>query len=177
KQRSLWESEMPKIGQVTEMFFQVIRASATDPEVLLSAVVPDKQYREVFLSLSRNLAPTGKTFDRLDVRDAGAPNAVVASFEPETRQELNAALRKARPERKKPGDQEPETIRGTLRALHLDQDWLEVATAATLGEHVRIDGAGDALDDVVGPMVNRPVIVTVRRRGKKWVFQDIETEE
>jgi hypothetical protein len=176
-QRDLWESERPKIDQITQKFFQVLHASATDPEAQLEAVVPDKQYREAFLNLSRNLAPTGKTFERLDVRDGGAPTTIIASFEPGTRQELNAALRRSKPARVATAADLPETIRGTLRALHLDQDWLEVTTLDDPAQHIKIEQAGEALDDVVGPMVNRLVNVSVLKRGKKLLYQDIELEE
>lgn len=175
-QMELWESDRPKIDQITRTFLQILHASATDPDAALEAVVPDKQYRDAFLNLSRNLAPNGRSFDRLDVRDAGAPSVVVASFEVETRQGLNAALRRARPQRAS-DDEEVQTIRGTLRALHLDKDWLEVATTAAPPQHLKIEDAGDVLDDVVGPMVNRLVNVSVVRRGKKFLYRDIELDE
>jgi hypothetical protein len=176
-QMDLWQSERPKIEQITGKFFQILHASATDPDAQLEAVVPDKQYREAFLNLSRNLAPTGKSFERLDVRDAGAPGAIVASFEVQTRQGLNAVLGRSRPERVATSTDEPDTIRGTLRALHLDQDWLEIVTSDSPPQHLKIEQAGEVLDDVVGPMVNRLVNVSVLRRGKKLVYQDIELEE
>lgn len=176
-QMELWESQRPKIDQITGTFLQILHASATDPDVELEALVPDKQYREAFLNLSRNLAPTGRTFERLDIRDAGAPAVVVASFEVETRKELNAALRRAKPSKTLPSSDAPATIRGTLRALHLDDDWLEVTAADDPSQHLTIEQAGDVLDDVVGPMVNRLVNVSVLRRGKRLIYQDIELEE
>lgn len=127
--------------------------------------------------MSRNLAPTGKTFERLDVRDAGAPTVIVASFQPDTRQELNAVLRRSRPAKDRAATDVPDTVRGTLSALHLDQDWLEVTTSNNPQEHVKIEQAGEALDDVVGPMVNKLVSVSVLRRGKKLIYQDIELDE
>ena len=42
---------------------------------------------------------------------------------------------------------------------------------------MKIEEAGDALDDVVGPMVNRLVNVSVVRRGQKFIYRDIELEE
>lgn len=177
EQRDLWEAERPKIDQVTLTFFRVLRASVTDPETQLPSVVRDSQYREAFLSLSRNLAPTGKTFERLEVRDAGSPSEVVASFSADTRQELNAALRRVKPSRATAENDQPDAIQGVLRALHLDEDWLEVATLAEPSTRIRIDEAGEALDDVVGPMVNRRVNVSVVRRGQKYLYRDIELEE
>ena len=176
-QMELWESDRPKIDQITATFLRILHASATAPDTELEPLVPNKQYRDAFLNLSRNLAPTGRSFERLDVRDASAPTVVVASFEVETRQGLNLALRRSRPPRGESATEAAETIRGTLRALHLDKDWLEVATMDNPPQHLKIEEAGDVLDDVVGPMVNRLVNVSVFRRGRKLVYQDIELEE
>lgn len=176
-QRGLWDSERPRLDQVTQTFFRVLHASATDPEVQLPSVVPNKEYRDAFLNLSRNLAPTGKTFERLDVRDASNPGTVVASFAAETRQELNTVLRRAKRPMTTAETDTVEIVHGTLRALHLDQDWLEVTASDDLSRHVKIEQAGDALDDVVGPMVNRLVNVSVVRRGPKYIYRDIELEE
>jgi hypothetical protein len=177
EQRELWEADRPQLERVTATFFGVLRASATDPEAELQSLVPDRQYREAFLSLSRNLAPTGKTFERLEVRDAGAPAEPIASFRPDTRQQINAALRGMRPPKQITPTDEPLTIEGVLRGLHLDRDWLEVATTETPPRHIRVDEAGEALDDVVGPMVNRRVVVTAIKRGQKYLYRDIELDE
>jgi hypothetical protein len=66
----------------------------------------------------------------------------------------------------------PEELRGILRAVHLDKDWLDVVVD---GVSVHVVGLQDAVDDVIGPMVNRAVIVrTVRVSRKKLKFVDIE---
>jgi hypothetical protein len=175
-QLELYESNKPKVDQVTTTFFDVLRASANDPEYDLPSVVPKQEYREAFVNLSRNLAPsaTGKAFERLEVHDASAPNEPVASFAVETRERLNAALKKSKPAEPAAGEQV--ILRGILRALHLDKDWLEIATEEPAA-HVRIDKAGDVLDDVIGPMVNRRVAVTAVRQGKKHFYRDIELDE
>lgn len=176
-QGELWDVERPRVEHVTATFFKVLRATATDPETELPAIVPDSGYRGAFLNLSRNLAPTGKSFERLEVRDAGAPTEPVASLVSETRQQINAVLRKVKVRRPAEGTDESVTIEGVLRAVHLDQDWLEVATVEVPPRHVRVDEAGEVLDDVVGPMVNRRVVVTTTRRGQKHLYRDIELEE
>ncbi len=71
---------------------------------------------------------------------------------------------------------EPVTLRGTLRALHLDKDWLEIAAWDT-GEHSRLEKAGEVLDDVIGPMVNRQVSVTAIRHRRKYLYRDIELDD
>ena len=65
-----------------------------------------------------------------------------------------------------------EELRGTLRAVDLDKDWLVVVVG---GVPMHIDGLQDAVDDVIGPMVNRSVIVRAVHTSKnKYKFVDIE---
>jgi hypothetical protein len=177
QQQELWESARPQVERVTKTFFRILRASAGDAEAELPTVVSDPQYREAFLSLSRNLAPTGGSFEWLEVRDAADPADVIASFGSDTRQQINIVLRKEKATRAATATDELSAISGVLRAVHLDQDWLEVATDDAPPLHLRIEEAGDALDDVVGPMVNRRVIVTALHRGIKYLYRDIELEE
>ncbi len=64
------------------------------------------------------------------------------------------------------------TLNGTLRAAHLDEDWLEITVD---GDHKRIHGVGEAVDDEIGPLMNRPVTVKiVTQAGGKIMFVDIE---
>jgi hypothetical protein len=51
--------------------------------------------------------------------------------------------------------------------LHLDKDWLVLWTDQGF---VQVYGLAEAVDDVIGPMVNRKVIVQVQRRGKRLTF-------
>jgi len=176
-QGQLFEADRPKAGRVTATFFSILRAATTDPEAELSAIVPDVQYRAAFLSLSRNLAPSGKTFERLEIREASAPAEPEVTFVSDSRQELNAVLRRMKSPPASMDMDEQVTIHGTLRAVHLDQDWLEVATTDVPVKHLRIDEATDALDDVVGPMVNRKVLVSAVRRGSKHLYRDIDFDE
>jgi hypothetical protein len=179
-QLNLWDTDRPKVERVTETFFSVLRATSTSPDEELPPIVPNPEYRGAFLSLSRSLAPTatGKAFEVLEVRDASSPAEPLVTFGITTRQEVNSALRKLKPPNTAEGEQI--LVRGVLRGLHLDQDWLEVTTAelpAGQQEHVRIFQAGDVLDDVVGPMVNRKVVVTAVRSGSRFQYRDIELEE
>ncbi len=176
EQMQLWNENRPKLERVTETFFQVLRASANDPDNELTSLVPDAQYRAAFLNLTRTLSPSGKTFDRLEVRDASAPGEPLVTLGSETRTGLNGAIRKLKPSLAQAED-EPTTIAGTLRALHLDQDWLEISKAGDPVEHIRVEDAGDALDDVVGPMVNRQVVVSAIKRGTKYLYRDIELSD
>jgi hypothetical protein len=71
-------------------------------------------------------------------------------------------------------------LRGILRALHLDKDWLEITIHGADGPRtIRVDGAGEEVDDVLGPMVNREVLIDVfvKRRGKRYFLRDIQPAE
>jgi hypothetical protein len=171
KQNELF-GDQPGIQRVTSTFFNVLRASVADPENALPLIVPDRDYQGAFLSLSRDLAPSGKTFAQLEIADTSAPKEPVVTFAMDTRRQINAAIRKLKPPLTL-GEQ-PEDLTGILRAVHLDHDWLEVVSGAT---STRIEDAGDALDDVVGPMVNRRVIVHTTKRGNRYIYRDIELEE
>jgi hypothetical protein len=176
EQMALWDENRPKLEQVTTKFFQVLKASADDADVELRAVVPDDQYRAAFINLARNLAPSSSSFERLEVRDASNPGEPLVTLASETRTALNKELRKLKPATEQSSD-EPLTIPGVLRAVHLDKDWLEVISSTEPHSTIHVVEAGDALDDVVGPMVNRPVVISVLKRGDRYIFRDIELAE
>lgn len=158
--------------QVTDRFLKILRATIESPEDGLPEIVPDKDYRGTFLKLTRNLAPTGKTFEQLDIRSAVEGEFI--SMVPGTRQAVTRVIRKARAGQSKEPEQE-EALRGLLRAVHLDQDWLEVTVN---DQHIRIDHVGEAVDDVIGPMVNKPVIVQATKdAGGRYHFRDIEADD
>jgi hypothetical protein len=98
------------------------------------------------------------------------------SLEVTSRRDLNSALKRIRPPRPEQPSEEVVEVKGILRGLQLDQDWLEVVETDPL-KPTRIHDAGDVLDDVVGPMVNHRVIVTAVRRKNRLVYQEIEAEE
>jgi hypothetical protein len=179
-QKPLWGEHRPKVNNVTSTFFRVLRAASNSADIELPEVVPDRQYRSAFVNLARNLSPSGKTFDRLEVRDASSPSEPFVTLALDARRGLNVALRNLRPPAL-PGDtQEPIKIMGTLRGLELDKDWLEIAAtdpAPGIPAKVHVEEISEVLDDVVGPMVNKPVLVTVVRRGNKFLFRDIEPQE
>jgi hypothetical protein len=175
-QMDFWEQGRPKLEGVTATFFDVLRATASGKEEELSVVVPDAGYRGAFLNLARSLAPTGRTFTRLEVRDASRPSEPRVTFESETRQELNRALRVLRTPDLLQAPGISEEVRGVLRGVQLDSDWLDVRPDGTTAS-VHIAGITELLDDVVGPMVNKNVIVKTLRRNDKHIFQDIELEE
>src|SRR5438093_12330311 len=73
--------------------------------------------------------------------------------------------------------EESASIRGVLRAVHLDQDWLEIATSDVPPQHVHIDEARHVLDDGIDPIVNRKALVSAIRRGQNHIYSDIELHD
>jgi len=172
RQMSLFPTADPRPREIAEHFLRILRATAEAPESELPLLVPDDDYRTTFLKLTRNLAPTGRRFSVLGVCSADEKSSLTLS--PETRVAVTNVIRATR--RVMPAaDEVEQMVRGTLRAVHLEQDWIEIYVDA---ERVRITQVGEAVDDVIGPMVNHPVIVRVMRdRSGKLRFRDIETDE
>jgi hypothetical protein len=96
---------------------------------------------------------------------------------PSARKAINETIKKAGEV-----DRAPEGITtsliGILRAVHLDQDWIEVTVREPREKHIRVEKTGEVIDDVVGPMVNRPVQVDVEQLPTgKFIFRDIQAVE
>jgi hypothetical protein len=158
---------------IAERFLGILRATVSSDPAQLEKLVPDEGYRTTFLKLARNLAPTGKSFERLEIKSA--MDASPVAMQQENRQVINATLKSLV---KKPVIDEgvtEVTLQGILRAVDLDNDWIEVSAD---GKSHHINGVAESLDDVIGPMVNRRVIVRVRRdAAQKYRFDDIELDE
>ncbi|MEO6970902.1 MAG: hypothetical protein ABI217_08405 [Chthoniobacterales bacterium] len=169
----------PEVEFVTLKFLEIVRAASNDPEKELPRLVPDGQYRGVFIKLTRNLAPTGKAYSRIEISSPLDPSVVPISLASESRKALTETLQRARPPEIPGEPPRHETLTGILRAVHLDEDWLEVTvTDRTEGKHIKVTRAGEAIDDLVGPMINRPVAVETRVRADgKHEFLDIQAVE
>ncbi|MEA3012442.1 MAG: hypothetical protein QOD42_987 [Sphingomonadales bacterium] len=156
---------------LTEKFLEILRACSEDPVDGLSEVVTKPEYRQTFLKMTRNLSPTGKSFSEIEIRGAGERGPVVLSTV--SRKVISETLRPATPPTH-PGDAE-QLLRGNLRAVDLDKDWLEISVD---GVTRHVTGLSEAVDDLIGPMVNHDVTVQVRRgRGSQLLFIDIEQDE
>lgn len=160
-------------NRIAERFLAILRATTSDDPRNLEAIVPDEGYRGTFLKLARNLAPTGKTFDTLEVRSATDSSPVELS--PESRRSIVSTLR-SKEKLSPPAPEQTEiTFNGILRAVDLNRDWLDISVDG-VPQHVL--GLKDTLDDVIGPMVNKRVIVRALKGGKAGLeLQDIEFDE
>lgn len=179
-QRSFFEDEMPQIEEITNKFIEIISATSQGDSAELQDVVPNEDYRKTFLKMTRNLAPTGKTFGKLEIKPTGNVDLKPVVLVPDSREIINRVIKPPKTESKR-YEIQGEEIRliGILRGLHLDNDWIEVTISnGETEEHIKIYKAGEIIDDIVGPMVNRQVIVdTVRTTKGSFHFKDIQVDE
>jgi len=170
-----------RVEQITKKFLDVIRAATQDPEGELVEVVPQEDYRKAFLKSAQDLAPpvTGKTFNQIEIKSSGDDEPRPVILLPETRSVIKEVLNKSEPEPPELPEYKVTSLKGTLRNLHLDDDWIEISIN---GRSQKIYGAGEEIDDRVGPMVNRRVVVEVLERSdksveKRYSLRDLQLEE
>jgi tetratricopeptide (TPR) repeat protein len=176
-QLSVFPDEEPEIEEVTGKFFEVLEASAKESHEELIKIIPNEDYRDSFLKLTRNLAPTGKSFEKLEIKSAIDKDFIPITFIPESRKALNKTLHATKKKSEKDIKLTEKQLSGILRALHLDKDWIEINISKEF-DAIRIYQTGDVIDDIVGPMVNQKVLVDVLVTPEgKYIFQDIQSDE
>ena len=172
-QDDFFGTDDPEPELLTEKFLEILRASTEEEPAAMRTIIPDERYRKVFLKLTRNLAPTGKSFESMQIRSTKERTGVTLSSE--SRRQINLHL-------KVPfvgvanTDEVEIVVKGLLRALDLERDWLEVTEIS--GNHIRVSQVGEAVDDLIGPMVNQSVVVRTRKdKNNRHTFIDIETDQ
>jgi hypothetical protein len=176
QQMPLFPDGMPEVTEIAETFLSIVKASVEDPTGVLMDIVPDNGYRDTFLKLTKNLIPTGKTFETLEIRPVDLPGTKPIMIRPVHREAISEAIRLNQPERTK-DIKGQRHLRGILRGLQLDDDWIEIDLVPE-GKTIRIHDTGDIVDDVIGPMVNQTVIVdVVEKKPGKYFFIDIQLED
>jgi len=177
-QLSMFPQAGPEIEKVSEKVLQIAEATSQELPQMLETSVPDAGYRDVFLRLIRNLAPTGKTFKTLELKPTFETKARPVLLTPISRQNVNDTLRSRKKAVDTSSGLREEQVTGVLRALHLDRDWIEIVTPEPASEHIQIHQTGDVIDDIVGPLVNRRVVVdvAVQPDGKR-LFRDVQSDE
>ena len=106
------------------------------------------------MKLVRNVLPNSANLREVEVR-----TRLEGSDDQSVTLNLGARLRIAehlRAERVAETSATPIRVEGVLRALHLDNNWLEITESD--GKHVRFKTREDEVDDIIGPMVNRRVV-------------------
>lgn len=161
-QQKLFESPRIPPAEVSERLFAFLECLTSGTPEELNKVVPNLDYRRALLQLTRNIAPGGKRIREIGIyrKKHDQLQSVYLT------NELPPRIREALP-KEKISAEEQWTDQGILRALNLDRNWLILAKDD--GTHARHSTKPELLDDVVGPMVNRRVMVSglLKQRGTK----------
>jgi hypothetical protein len=168
KQRDFFKEEVAP-DLLAQQFLHILRATASEDPQEIESVVSKPEYRKAFLNLARNLAPTGASFGSIEFRTPAGGGPV--SITSESRAVINDAIRRSRPKTVETSEDLTEEFFGILRAVDLEDDSLTVVVE---GQRVAVTGLEDAMDDVIGPMVNKKVKLTALRGRKGLRFRDIE---
>ena len=161
----------PKV--VSDGIIKAIRSAVLETSEPLSSAIPDPQYRATLVKLVRNVLPNSANLREVEVR-----TRLEGSDDQSVTLNLGARLRIAeylRAERVAETSATPIRVEGVLRALHLDNNWLEITESD--GKHVRFKTREDEVDDIIGPMVNRRVVAFgTKQKGDPFLL-DIELQE
>ncbi|MFZ4557258.1 MAG: hypothetical protein ACOYN8_12920 [Pseudanabaena sp.] len=172
-----------RIEQITKKFLEIVRATTQDPSKELAAIVPNEDYQKTFLKLTRELSPplTGKSFEQMQIKSTDDIESNPVTLNVETRKVIKGVLdsKQLESSSKQITDHKNIQLRGILRGLQLDQDWIEVSID---GENKKIYDAKEEIDDVIGTMVNRRVVLDVVEKSNKqtektYYLRDIQLEE
>jgi len=169
-QYEMFENNIFKTDTLTKKLMQIIRATASESDDVES-LIPQEDYRKTFSRLARNLAPNGRTHDEIAIKSSADPLQIVLT--PETRRIITHRIRQVETTL---SNEDGIQIRGVLRAVDLNKDWLEISEKNT-GKTIRIHKVGEIVDDVIGPMVNQNVIVSVVKYKLQRRFLDIDYDD
>lgn len=161
----------PSPAHVVTRALQIVDAGVTSPEGEFLELVR-REYRRGFLTLARDLSPSGAYHELVELHQTQSGRRVPLSTS--SRRSLTESIRRLDFASGGALD-EPVTMEGTLRGVDLNNDWLRLDT----DEGMRmVSKVGETVDDIIGPMVNRPVIVTAYEQANgSHLFVDIEPAE
>jgi hypothetical protein len=162
-------------ADIAKKFLDVVTTVAADTTGEASKVlVPDADYRGTFRRLVRNLAPSADSAESITISTKNGEDAALV-LDKSTRPKLESAIGAEAPKADETAGERTEEFRGVLRALDLDNDWLTVDVDE---KQVTVRGVSQAVDDVIGPMVNRSVQVrVVKTKRGDLRFVDISLAE
>jgi hypothetical protein len=160
-------------ADIAKKFLDVVTTLSADTSGDASrALIPEDDYRGTFRKLLRNLTPTGDEFESLIIRSKEREDIDVA-LDQTTRPKLDLVIRSERPVADAAAGEAPTEFIGVLRGLDLDKDWLKVEIQK--GQQVEVKGVSQTVDDVIGPMVNKKVLLTaIKTRSGTLRYVDIQ---
>lgn len=175
-QMDLFTAERLEAADIARKFLDVVTTIAADSTGEASKqLIPEDEYRSTFRKLVRNLTPSGDSFSSMVISSKDRSDTMVA-IDDGTRPRLAEVIRAEQPKPDEAAGELPAEFIGVLRALDLDKDWLKVEDEN--GQHVEVRKLSQAVDDVIGPMVNKKVSVrAIRTKKGDLHYLDIELAE
>jgi hypothetical protein len=172
RQGNLFKQAAPKPGQIADAVMDIVRHVADGRLEELTRFIPDKKYRVAILKLARNVVPSGGSgsVGAVDMSRPGAPALEKVQLVSGARAALGRTIRSETEDERRG---EVVEVKGTLRALDLDKKTLAIDRSGQARQQLSIRRDA-ALDDVLGPLVNRRVVARGVRRGQVIETSDIE---
>lgn len=171
-QVDMFKPEQLEAADIAMRFLDVVTTLATDATGEASKdLIPEEDYRGTFRKLILNLTPTGGAFESLVISSKDRADVEVALDEA-TRPRLDGVIKAEQPKPDEVAGEASAEFTGVLRALDLDKDWLKVEVD---GRQLKVKGLLQTVDDVIGPMVNKKVLVrAIKTKKGDLRFLDIE---
>lgn len=159
-------------ADVAKKFLDVVTTMAGDETGGASKeLVPDESYRGTFRKLIRNLTPPSNSSESVFISSKEREGALIV-LDKTTRPRLEQVIKAESPKADEMAGETMCEFVGVLRALDLDKEWLKVDTASS---QVLIKGLSHAVDDVIGPMVNKSVVIkAIKIKNGELRFIDID---
>lgn len=166
------DEQHPSRDEVVWHALQIMEASAQSPRVELKNIVPDLLYRRAFLGLVRDLSPTGRVHEALELQSPNAEYSINLSTV--TRENIKPVLDEVSAVVTQL-EGEHQTITGTLGGVDLINDWIKIDAA----EGIRtVNGIHSAEASQFGLLLASPVIVTAETASSgRLSFLDIERDD
>lgn len=172
-QLDMFDEEKLEAADIARKFLDVITTMTADATGEASKeLVPDEGYRGTFRRLIRNLTPPPNSSELVTI-SAKERGDVAVMLDESTRPRLDLAIKAESPKADESAGEQMQEFTGVLRALDLDSDWLKVDVD---NGQVTVKGLSQAVDDVIGPMVNKTVLVKAVKTGRGELrFVDISS--
>lgn len=171
-QPSLVTEPHPPRDDVVRRGLQIVAACVHSPEDELRDVVPDQLYRRAFLSFVRDLSPTGKAHESLELQPPNGEFTI--KLNSVTRVRLNSALEDITSSTSEL-EGERQSITGTLGGIDLINDWIKVESADGV---TTIRGIQSSEVRQLGLLLASPVIVTAKAAASgNLTLLDIERDD
>ena len=141
----------------------------------ISRLVTDEMYRGALIRLVGAMVPDGHAVGEVQIRNPDEDKELAIRFLPQHRAPVKRLFRTLGPAgAQRRGEPRSSNLRGTLRAVDLDDGKLRLVAEGEDPKEIEIN---EVLYDVIGPMLNKNVVVQARmpaRRTKTWIADDIE---